>query len=59
MCYHASHEKKANCNFLAFGVEAGTQKVLDRLHKKQTLKQVEYAVSEAARHREGARLFCH
>ena len=42
--------KKANCNFLAFGVEAGTQKVLDRLHKKQTLKQVEHAVSEAKRH---------
>ncbi len=42
--------KKANCNFLAFGVEAGTQKVLDRLHKKQTLKQVEHAVGEAKRH---------
>ena len=42
--------KKANCNFLAFGVEAGTEKVLDRLHKKQTLKQVEHAVSEAKRH---------
>ena len=42
--------KKANCNFLAFGVETGTQKVLDRLNKKQTLKQVEHAVSEAKRH---------
>jgi radical SAM superfamily enzyme YgiQ (UPF0313 family) len=42
--------QQANCNFLAFGVEAGTQKVLDRLHKKQTLKQVEHAVSEAKRH---------
>lgn len=41
---------KANCTFLAFGVEAGTQKVLDRLKKKQTLKQVEHAVSEAKRH---------
>ena len=41
---------KANCNFLAFGVEAGTQKVLDRLNKKQTLKQVEHAGSEAKRH---------
>jgi anaerobic magnesium-protoporphyrin IX monomethyl ester cyclase len=41
--------KKANCTFLAFGVEAGTQKTLDRLHKKQTLKQVEHAVSEAKR----------
>jgi len=42
--------KKANCNSLAFGVEAGTQKILDSLHKKQTLKQVEHAVSEAKRH---------
>ena len=41
--------KKANCNFLAFGVEAGTQKVLDRLRKRQTLKQIENAVSEAKR----------
>ncbi len=40
---------KANCNFLAFGIEAGTQKVLDRLGKKQTLGQVEHAVSEAKR----------
>ena len=41
---------KANCNFLAFGVEAGTQKVLERLKKDQTLEQVEHAVSEAKRH---------
>ncbi len=41
---------KANCNFLAFGVEAGTQKVLDRIGKMQTLKQVEHAVSAAKRH---------
>jgi radical SAM superfamily enzyme YgiQ (UPF0313 family) len=27
---------KANCNFLAFGVESGTQKILDRLDKRQT-----------------------
>jgi radical SAM superfamily enzyme YgiQ (UPF0313 family) len=40
----------ANCNFLAFGVEAGSQKVLDRLKKKQTLEQVEHAVSEAKRY---------
>jgi radical SAM superfamily enzyme YgiQ (UPF0313 family) len=40
---------KANCNFLAFGVEAGTQKVLDRLKKMQTLEQVEHAVSEGKR----------
>jgi len=41
---------KANCNFLAFGVEAGTQKVLDRLRKNQSLEQVAHAVSEAKRH---------
>jgi len=41
---------KANCTFLAYGVEAGTQKVLDRLHKNQTLEQIEYAVGEAKRH---------
>jgi len=41
---------KANCNSLAFGVEAGTQKILDRLKKNQTLEQVEHAVSEAKRH---------
>ncbi|MDD5670056.1 MAG: radical SAM protein [Candidatus Omnitrophica bacterium] len=41
--------QKANCKFLAFGVEAGTQKVLDRLHKGQTLAQVECAINEAKR----------
>jgi radical SAM superfamily enzyme YgiQ (UPF0313 family) len=41
--------RQANCDFLAFGVEAGTQKVLDRLKKKQTLAQVEQAVSKAKR----------
>lgn len=40
---------KANCNFLAFGVEAGTQKILDRLDKRQTLAQIERAVGEAKR----------
>ena len=41
---------KANCGFLAFGIEAGTQKVLDRLKKRQTLEQIEHAVSEAKKH---------
>lgn len=41
---------KANCNFLAFGVEAGTQKILDRLKKDQTLDQIEHAVKEAKKH---------
>ena len=38
---------KANCNFLAFGVEAGTQKVLNRLNKNQTIEQIEKAVKQA------------
>jgi radical SAM superfamily enzyme YgiQ (UPF0313 family) len=41
---------KARCTMLAFGVEAGTQKTLDRLGKRQTLEQVEHAVAEAKRH---------
>jgi radical SAM superfamily enzyme YgiQ (UPF0313 family) len=41
---------KARCTMLAFGVEAGTQKMLDRLGKRQTLAQVEHAVAEAKRH---------
>jgi len=41
---------EANCNSLCFGVEAGTQKVLDRLNKKQTLEQIEHAINEAKRH---------
>ncbi|MGA2864117.1 MAG: radical SAM protein [Verrucomicrobiota bacterium] len=41
--------RQAGCDFLAFGVEAGTQKVLDRLKKKQTPAQVEQAVSAAKR----------
>jgi radical SAM superfamily enzyme YgiQ (UPF0313 family) len=39
--------KEANCKVLAFGIEAGTQKILDRLGKKQTLNQIERAVDEA------------
>ncbi|MGD9136542.1 MAG: radical SAM protein [Desulfobacterales bacterium] len=40
---------RANCTFLAYGIEAGTQKVLDRLNKNQTLEQIEFAVDEAKR----------
>ena len=39
--------KKANCKSLSFGIEAGAQKTLDRLGKRQTLNQIEHAVSEA------------
>jgi radical SAM superfamily enzyme YgiQ (UPF0313 family) len=41
--------RQAGCDFLAFGVEAGTQKVLDRLNKRQTPAQVAHAVREAKR----------
>ena len=38
---------RANCIALMFGIEAGTQKTLNRLGKKQTLDQIEHAVNEA------------
>lgn len=38
---------EANCGFLAFGVEAGTQKVLDRLKKGQRIEQIEKGVGAA------------
>ena len=38
---------RSNCNFLAFGIEAGTQKVLDRLRKNQKLEQIEHAIDKA------------
>jgi len=41
---------RAKCNFLAFGVESGTQKILDRLDKRQTLAQIQSAVGEAKKH---------
>jgi radical SAM superfamily enzyme YgiQ (UPF0313 family) len=41
---------ESNCNFLAFGIEAGTQKVLDRLKKNQSLDQIKNAVNEAKRY---------
>lgn len=40
---------KANCNFLAFGIESGVQKILDRLKKNQKLEQVRFAIDEAKR----------
>ena len=40
---------RANCKFLAFGVESGSQPVLDRLKKNQTLAEVEHAINEAKR----------
>ena len=41
---------KSRCAFLAFGVESGTQKILDRLKKDQTLKEIKHAVNASKRH---------
>ncbi len=38
---------KANIRTLMFGIESGSQKILDRLKKEQTLEQIETAVSAA------------
>ncbi len=38
---------RAHCRTLMFGVESGSQKVLDRLKKEQTLVEVETAVANA------------
>ena len=38
---------KAHCRTLMFGIESGSQKMLDRLNKEQTLAEVERAVTNA------------
>ena len=38
---------KANCRIIMFGIESGSQKILDRLKKQQTLEQIEVAVKNA------------
>lgn len=38
---------KAHCRTLMFGIESGSQKILDRLKKEQTLAEVETAVRNA------------
>jgi radical SAM superfamily enzyme YgiQ (UPF0313 family) len=38
---------KAHCRTLMFGIESGSQKILDRLKKEQTLQQIETAVTNA------------
>jgi radical SAM superfamily enzyme YgiQ (UPF0313 family) len=40
---------KANCRTVMFGIESGSQKVLERLRKRQTLAEVETAVRNAKR----------
>ncbi len=38
---------KAHCRTIMFGIESGSQAVLDRLHKEQTLEEIETAVTNA------------
>jgi anaerobic magnesium-protoporphyrin IX monomethyl ester cyclase len=38
---------KARCRTIMFGIESGSQKILDRLKKEQTLEEVESAVNNA------------
>jgi radical SAM superfamily enzyme YgiQ (UPF0313 family) len=38
---------KAHCRTLMFGIESGSQKILDRLKKEQTLEEIEAAVTNA------------
>ncbi|MDF0642944.1 MAG: radical SAM protein [Nitrospira sp.] len=40
---------KAHCRTVMFGIESGSQKILDRLHKEQTLEEVRTAVANAKR----------
>jgi radical SAM superfamily enzyme YgiQ (UPF0313 family)/predicted small metal-binding protein len=40
---------RAHCRTIMFGIESGSQKILDRLQKEQTLKEVETAVVNAKR----------
>lgn len=40
---------KAHCRTLMFGIESGSQKILDRLKKEQTLADIETAVDNAKR----------
>ncbi|HEV8375118.1 MAG TPA: radical SAM protein [Candidatus Polarisedimenticolia bacterium] len=40
---------RAHCRTLMFGIESGSQKILDRLKKEQTLQEIETAVSNAKR----------
>ncbi len=40
---------RAHCRTIMFGIESGSQKILDRLKKEQTLAEVEHAVVDAKR----------
>lgn len=54
--------KEAGCDHIEFGIESGDQEVLDRINKRITLKDAEYAVSiakELGFHTEGAFILGH
>jgi radical SAM superfamily enzyme YgiQ (UPF0313 family) len=36
--------KKAGCNFIAYGFESGSQRILDYIHKRETLEQMRRTV---------------
>src|SRR3989454_274244 len=38
---------KAHCRTLMFGIESGSQKILDRVNKEQTIEEIENAVTNA------------
>jgi len=38
---------KAHCRTLMFGIESGSQKILDRVNKEQTIEEIETAVTNA------------
>src|SRR4029077_18752877 len=38
---------KAHCRTLMFGIESGSQKILDRVNKEQTIAEIETAVTNA------------
>jgi anaerobic magnesium-protoporphyrin IX monomethyl ester cyclase len=38
---------KANCKMMMFGVESGSQRILDRLDKRQTLAKIKQAITDA------------
>ena len=50
---------KAHCRTVMFGIESGSQKILDRLKKEQTLEEVSHRGDQcqAGRHRDRPRLF--
>jgi len=41
---------KSHCKQLRFGIESGSQRVLNFLHKGQTVKQIKYAVKQCNRY---------